>query len=1310
VTRPLSTTRWAAACLGLLLLGLTTCCAAGAGPKRVLLIQSFGNSVAPFRIGATTFETTLTDAMGKKVDIDEVTLEMARYQQPGLREVVLEDAFVEFLSKRDANWKPDLVVTIGSPAGRFVAKYRNRLFPQTPVLYSSMDWGILMTLDALKTNAAYVGTKLNIAGFGQDILQLVPDTTNLVVVIGASPLEQVWADRFRSELASCTNRLHLTFLNNLSFEEMQKQVTRLPAHSFIFLVLMIEDVEGVAHTEGETLRRMHDVANAPINAIWQNRLGEGIVGGRLYDAETIGVQSARVAERILNGEPASAIPPWIQAAGPPQYDWRELQRWHIPESRLPTGSSIQFRPPGLWELYRWPIVGVVAFCLLQTALIFGLLVNRAKRRQTEATATLLADISSKFVNLPADEVDREIINAQGRIFELLGLDVSGFWRWSAEASGFFRITHYSRSGEDLRIPEQMDAREYLPWFQQQVLAGRTIAVASMEELPPEAARDRETFRRFGFKSNLTIPLSVGGGPPIGALGFNTTRAERKWPDVLVKQLQLVAQMFANALARKRADEALQESEERMTVAAKATGLGFWLWNIPGDEIWGSERWLVLFGFTPGTPVTFEKVIQRIHPIDRQRVEAGVGRGLADRSDYLEDFRVLLPDGTERWIAARGRVYRDSHGKPARMVGTAIDITLRKRTELALAESELRYRTLFETAPEGILLIGTDGHVHAANPAQARLYGYESPQQLEGLYAPLFVAEKDRERAAEIMKECLSGEEPPVRQYTAARRDGSEFIVEVTSAIIRGPHQRVEGYLCLTRDITESKQAEAAVRESEERFRIVADSAPVLIWMSGLDKLCTFFNKSWLDFTGRTVEQEMGNGWTEGVYPDDLPGCLKIYGDSFDARQPFVMQYRLRHHNGEYRWISDTGVPRHDAQGNFAGYIGSCVDITDRKQVEESLRESEQRFRQVAETVGEFIWEVDARGLYTYASPSVERILGYTPEELVGKMHFYDLIEPSVRQDLKAVVLQVFANKQTFRDFSKPNVNKTGKIVHLETSGVPMLDSVGNLSGYRGADTDVTARKEAEAEVLRERAELAHVARVSTLGELAASMAHELNQPLGAILANAEAAELFLKQNPPALDDLRAILADVRKDDERAGEVIRRMRGLLRKHELERLPLEINTLVEDVLQLVSGDAALRGVSLAADLAPIRLRVSGDRVHLQQVLLNLILNSLDALADQPRDRRQILVRTRLGADGRVELAVIDSGRGIEPERLSRLFEPFYTTKPNGMGMGLSIARTIIEAHRGRIWAENNPSGGAVFRIALPVGGEEPTAGGE
>jgi C4-dicarboxylate-specific signal transduction histidine kinase len=220
-----------------------------------------------------------------------------------------------------------------------------------------------------------------------------------------------------------------------------------------------------------------------------------------------------------------------------------------------------------------------------------------------------------------------------------------------------------------------------------------------------------------------------------------------------------------------------------------------------------------------------------------------------------------------------------------------------------------------------------------------------------------------------------------------------------------------------------------------------------------------------------------------------------------------------------------------------------------------------------------------------------------------------------------------------------------------------------------------------------------------MGELTASVAHELNQPLAAILANAEAAELFLQHDPPALDELGAILADIRKDDERAGEVIRRMRSLLRKRELQRESLQINPFVEDVFRLVSADAALRKTALAGELSPYLPAIQGDRIHLQQVLLNLIMNSLEAMARQPPEKRRLTVRTRRSSDGGVEVSVSDSGPGIEPDNLPRIFEPFFTTKQSGIGMGLAIARKIVEAHQGCIWAENHRAGGTVFRFTLP-----------
>jgi len=264
-------------------------------------------------------------------------------------------------------------------------------------------------------------------------------------------------------------------------------------------------------------------------------------------------------------------------------------------------------------------------------------------------------------------------------------------------------------------------------------------------------------------------------------------------------------------------------------------------------------------------------------------------------------------------------------------------------------------------------------------------------------------------------------------------------------------------------------------------------------------------------------------------------------------------------------------------------------------------------------------------------------------------------------------------------------------------------SVGNAPGgatrRMGVLTEITARKEAELETQRHRNELAHVSRVSMMGQLASALAHELNQPLGAILRNAEAAELFLRASPPDLQEVCAILADIRKDDQRAGDVIDRMRALLQRREFQWSDLDLNALVEDVAGLLRTDAEARRVKVSLELA-LPAPVRGDRVQLQQVMLNLILNAMDAINGCDAGKRAVTVHVRRMAEW-AEVAVSDTASGIPEENLKRLFEPFFTTKPTGLGLGLAISHTIIEAHGGRLWAENNPAAGATFRFTLPVG---------
>jgi PAS domain S-box-containing protein len=710
-------------------------------PARVLVVNSFGSRAPPFTTHSTAFETTLTRELGTQVDLDEVSLDMARFDQPDS-----EDAFADLLLKRLSKWQPDLVVSFGSPAGRFVAKYRDRLFARTPIVYDGMDRSRLPE-GALNNNAAFVGSNFDLIGLMDDILQLKPDTDHVVVILGATPLERYWATAFDEAFKPHKPRVRFTYVNDLSFEQMLDLVAKLPPRSFILLGLLLRDAAGVTHNSSDALVRLNAVTAAPINGIYQQDLGLGIVGGRLYQGELEGSEGARVAIRILRGEPPSQIAPIVVGTAPPQYDWRELRRWKIPESRLPPGSTILFRQPTLWDRYQSWIIITLLVILLQSGMIIALIVQRRRRR--------------------------------------------------------------------------------------------------------------------------------------------------------------------------RAQEALRHSQQIIELATGAGELGLWSRDVKTGQIWLNAPMRKLLGFALDEPVTYEQILSRIHPDDRPRMLSELSRAQTDELPFEGELRLVLPDGTERWVLSKGRLVTDPSLTPRRM---------------------------------GVVL-------------------------------------------------------------------------------------------------------------------------------------------------------------------------------------------------------------------------------------------------------------------------------------------------------------------------------------------------------------DITARKRAEAELRRHRDELAHVSRVSAMGELTASLAHELSQPMLAIGANAEAAQSFLSQDAASLEELRRILTDILDDNRRASEIIRRIRGMLRKESPQFASLDLSEIIRNIARLLHGDALSRGVRISLDIEPNLPRARGIAGQVQQVLLNLLLNAFEAMRESQTTDRHVVVRAVVADDGMIKVSIRDQGPGLSPETLKNLFEPFFTTKQNGLGMGLSISRSIIEAHNGRLWAENNSGPGATFSFTIP-----------
>jgi PAS domain S-box-containing protein len=543
--------------------------------------------------------------------------------------------------------------------------------------------------------------------------------------------------------------------------------------------------------------------------------------------------------------------------------------------------------------------------------------------------TVLADISSKFINLPAGRVDREIEDAQHRVCACLGLDMSALWQWTVSAPRYLTITHLYRSLGGPALPERIDAEQLFPWCLRQVLAGKVVSFSSLEALPPQAAADREVFRHYGARSTVAFPLSAGGEQLMGVASFHTMRQERLWPEETVVRLQLVAQVFANALARQRADEALRQSEERFRNIAL---------NLPA----------IVYQF------------------------------------YARDN------------GQRGLYYLD--GQIREMCGL-------------------------------------------------------SAEPLETFF---------------------------------------------------------------------------------ERFAAHVDAEDRQKWMASVET------------------------------------CVRQV-------QPWESEFRFTKPTGEDCYLRAHSRPR----------------------------------RAQAEVV------------------------------------------------------------------------------------------------FSGVIQDVTQLKRSEGERQRHRQELAHLNRVSALGELAGSLAHELNQPLTAILSNAQAASRFLAHQPVDLDEVRDILQDIADEGRRAGEIIRRMRNMLKKDQARCERLDLNEIIPTVLGIMRSDLIVRNVAFSTHLTPGLARVRGDGVQLTQVLLNLVSNACDAMSARPVSQRRLAIATAQPASDLVEVSVTDQGNGIPPEKLEQVFEPFFSTKPQGIGMGLPICRSIIAAHGGRLWAENHPGGGARFRFTLPLAAQEESA---
>ena len=533
---------------------------------------------------------------------------------------------------------------------------------------------------------------------------------------------------------------------------------------------------------------------------------------------------------------------------------------------------------------------------------------------------------------------------------------------------------------------------------------------------------------------------------------------------------------------------------------------------------------------------------------------------------------------------------------------------------------------------------------------------------------------------------------PGNSFVFAAKDLPRIVLFATAAVV------VVLLSAAQRSAADSlRSARDRLAEAERELRLTLDWIPTLAWHTRPDGFAEYLNKRWLDYTGLSMQEAIGWEWRKVIHPDDLAKLLAEWQKVLASGQRGEVEARMRRHDGEYRWFLFRPEPLRDEAGNIARWYGTNTDIEDRKRAEDALRRSEAYLAEAQRLskTGSFGWKMANGDINwskeTYRIFGVDEMIKPTMELTLQRVH---------HEDLGLVQRQIERARHGEEHYDYEHrllmLNGVVKNLHVRACRVKYESGVEEIIG---AVMDVTEIKRAQEALHAAQAELAHVTRITTLGQLSASIAHEVSQPLVGIVTNGDASLRWLERDVPEIEEARHAIRRIISDADRAGNVIRRIRDLAKNVTPEMAGLDINEVIEDAILLVQRQALGHRATLQSDLATGLPEVFGDRVQLQQVIINLLINGLEAMAAVTGRTRELVVQSRLAEGDQVLVAVRDAGVGIAPEMADKLFDAFYTTKPDGMGMGLSICRSIVQAHGGRIWAGNNDGPGLTIQFTVP-----------
>src|SRR6266478_5747017 len=614
----------------------------------------------------------------------------------------------------------------------------------------------------------------------------------------------------------------------------------------------------------------------------------------------------------------------------------------------------------------------------------------------------------------------------------------------------------------------------------------------------------------------------------------------------------------------------------------------------------------------------------------------------------------------------------------------------------LAETENNFRQIVNSIPGLVCTMSPAGEVRLLNRPLLEYFGKTSTE-VKGWALSDAVHPDDLPRVIVAFTSSIGTGNPYDIEHRCRRADGVYRWFQVRALPVRDADGGITGWYVLLVDIDDRKRAEEALRTRERDLSSIINTIPMLAWSARPDGFCDFLNQRWLDFTGLSAEQALGWGWGATIHPEDAKGLLDSWQMALVTGQLVDVEVRMRRFDGEYRWFLLRGSPLRDESGKIAKWYGTNTDIDDRKRAEEELQRSEAFLAegQRLSLSGSFLWRLDTDEItfseQLYRTFEFDRDAPVTLERIGSRVHSEDI--PLLTDKIEAARSGDSVLNYEIR-LRMPN----GPVKYLRTIAHGTRDRDGRPE-IIGAVQDVTERQLAEEALSQARSDLAHVTRVTSLGVLTASIAHEVNQPLAGIITNAGTCLRMLAAEPPNVEGARETAKRTIRDGNRASELIMRLRALFSKKESTNEPVDLNEATQEVIALSLSELQRNRVILRPEFADDLPVVTGDRVQLQQVILNLLKNASDAMSAVNDRPRHLQIRTERGTDDQVRLTVQDVGVGLDPQAMDRLFQAFYTTKNDGMGIGLSVSRSIIERHHGRLWAEPNDGPGATFSFSIP-----------